>query len=82
MIFLDLFYSTNLTTTLDPYQPAQWIDSIIPKGKDYGLIILSRDIHKTNEVLDVLKEINKIPLVVRIQKKNTDTKEIALNVGQ
>ena len=81
LIFLDLFYSTNLTTTLDPYQPAQWIDSIIPQGKDYGLIILSRDTHKTNEVLDVLKEINKIPLVVKVQKKNTDTQEVALNVG-
>lgn len=80
LVFLDLFYSTDYNKSLDPYSPAQWVDKIIPQGKEYYLIVLSRDIHDANSVIKVLYEINKLPVSYRIQKKEFETKESILDI--
>ena len=69
LLFLDLYYSSGMEL-LDPYKPAQWVNSIIPDGKPYYLIIFSKDIHDTAKVISVLHEINKVPIFHLIQQKN------------
>jgi hypothetical protein len=79
LVFLDLFYSSD-SIELDPFKPAQWVDHIVPKGKQYYLIILSRDIHNAHSVLEVLTEIGKPPEVFRLQRKNMEKKDFKIDV--
>lgn len=57
LVFLDLYYSS----AFDPYQCAQWVDEIVPENQQYELVVWSRDSHRTEELLMVLREINKYP---------------------
>lgn len=66
LVFLDLYYSSKF----DPYQCAQWIDHIIPSKQLYELVVWSKDSDKTNEVLDVLTDIEKTPRLVLTKQKN------------
>lgn len=68
LLFLDLYYTSGISD-LDPYQPAQWVDRIIPDGKSYYLVIFSTDIHDAAKVIDVLHKMQKEPTYHVIQSK-------------
>jgi hypothetical protein len=68
LVFLDLYYSS----AFDPYQCAQWIDDIVPKNKQYELVVWSRDCHRTEELLEVLIEINKFPRFYTTKQKSEE----------
>lgn len=66
LVFLDLYYSAKF----DAEQCAQWVDDIIPDNKQYELIILSKDSHRTEEVISTLLKINKAPRTYDTKQKS------------
>lgn len=66
LIFLDLYYLPEF----DAYLCAEWINSIIPENKLYELVIWSKDSHKTDELIQVLIEINKSPRYYLTKQKS------------
>lgn len=66
LIFLDLYYLPEF----DPYLCAAWVNSIVAPSKLYELVIWSKDCHKTNDLRDVLIEINKAPRILITKQKS------------
>lgn len=66
LIFLDLYYLSEF----DPYLCAAWIDSLIPDRNQYELVVWSKDSHKTDALMEVLLEINKLPRFCITKQKN------------
>lgn len=58
IVFLDLFYNTQMAAVFDPYACVEWLRRIIPHGKKYILIIWSKDIHYEEDLLKILKELD------------------------
>lgn len=60
-VFLDLFYQTSVGEIFDSEVCASWINSMIPKFSNYNLVIWSKDSNKGEELINVLRKINKSP---------------------
>src|ERR1035437_2565573 len=58
IVFLDLFYNTNFSVDFDPYQCVEWLIHVVPKWKKYILVIWSKDIHVTDELIRLMKELD------------------------
>ena len=69
LVFLDLYYAPNVSFDFDPYRCAQIVKSIVPEGKKYILVVWSRDIDKSHQVLDILNELNLSPTQIITKSK-------------
>jgi hypothetical protein len=58
IVFLDLFYNTQIAAEFNPYACVDWLKHIIPHGKKYILIIWSKDIQHKDELLQIIKELD------------------------
>jgi hypothetical protein len=65
LIFLDLYYKKDF----DAYASAQWVEKIIPENAQYSLIIWSKDVDVTEELLDILATINRTPVYIEKWQK-------------
>lgn len=65
ILFLDLYYTANFDATVS----AQWVKSIIAPHADYALVIWSKDTHRMDELLSILKEIDLFPTYVQTWQK-------------
>lgn len=71
LVFLDLFYSTAFGTRFEPEACLEWINRIVPPGKEYALVVWSRDTDHTEELMEVMKSSHSpIPLLVETKQKN------------
>ncbi len=66
LIFLDLYYLPEF----DPYLCADWVNSIVAENKLYELVIWSKDSHKSEDLRNVLLEINKAPRALITKQKS------------
>ena len=62
LVFLDLYYSPDISIDFNPDLCAQIIGYYIPTGHQYYLVIWSRDIDKATQVVEILEEINLSPV--------------------
>ena len=62
LLFLDLNYSTGLGSSFDPNYCAELIHRIVPKGKQYYLVAWTKDTDKTDLVIEILKEMDLMPI--------------------
>lgn len=83
IVFLDLYYNTNFSAGFEPYQCIEWLIHVVPKWKKYILVIWSKDIHETDELLRLMKEMDApIPMVIERSLKSeyqTGTYEYNIN---
>lgn len=70
LLFLDLYYTSIYNAPFDAERCAQWIDSIVPAGKKYYLVVWSKDGEKTEELLGVLEAIDKAPYWITTKLKS------------
>jgi hypothetical protein len=70
LIFLDLHYNTNFNSDFQPELCAQIIESIVPPGKNYILVVWTRDPDKAEQVTDVLRLLDLLPVKTIIKSKN------------
>jgi len=68
LIYLDIHYTDNIND-YDPELCAAWIDSLIPECSFYILVLWSKETDKKDEILDVLKQINKEPFLLFTEQK-------------
>lgn len=62
LIFLDLNYNIGFGSTFDAEYCAELVSRIIPKDKQYYLVAWTKDVDKTEAVVEVLKEYNVAPV--------------------
>lgn len=62
ILFLDLNYNIGVGSTFDAYFCAELVKQIIPKEKQYFLVTWTKDVDKTEAVMDALKEYNVAPI--------------------
>ena len=68
IVFLDLFYNTQIAAEFNPYACVDWLQHIIPHGKKYILIIWSKDIQHKDELLQIIKELD-APFPFHVENK-------------
>ncbi|SIQ06443.1 hypothetical protein [Chryseobacterium sp. RU33C] len=62
LMFLDLNYNTGIGSTFDAEYCAELVSRIVPKDKQYYLVTWSKDVDKTESVVEVLREYNVAPV--------------------
>ncbi|PIF45949.1 hypothetical protein CLU96_2965 [Chryseobacterium sp. 52] len=62
LIFLDLNYHNGFGSDFDPYFCANLVAKVVPKDKQYFLVVWSKDIDKTESVIEILKDYNIAPV--------------------
>jgi len=62
LIFLDLNYNIGVGSSFDPHFCAELIQRIVPRGKQYYLVAWTKDKDKTDTVIEVLKELDLLPV--------------------
>ncbi len=71
LIFLDLHYNTNFNNSdFQPELCAQIIESIVPPGKRYVLVVWTRDPDKADQVIEVLRILDLLPVKTIVKSKN------------
>lgn len=61
LVFLDLYYNTGFGSSFQPHFCAELIRRVIPLGKQYCLVVWTKDPDKIEEVIEALKEIDLAP---------------------
>jgi len=72
LIFLDLYYSSDFDVELC----TSWIEKLIPENSFYVLVIWSKDTDHAGEVLDELKDINRVPYLPLVIQKGEKFKNL------
>ena len=72
LVFLDLYYNNTYGTNFNPHACADWLEHIVPAGKDYTLVIWSNDVDKTDILLNAIREINGTLPTTVVQKSKKD----------
>ncbi|MEO6547717.1 MAG: hypothetical protein ABIN94_06940 [Ferruginibacter sp.] len=62
LIFLDLNYNIGVGSSFDPNFCAELIHRIVPKGRQYYLVAWTKDTDKTDSVVEILKEMDLMPI--------------------
>lgn len=62
LLFLDLNYDTGIGSQFDPYFCANIVKKIVPKEKEYYLVAWTKDVDKVDSVIDILRQINMMPI--------------------
>ena len=62
LIFLDLNYNIGVGSSFDPNFCAELIHRLVPKGKQYYLVAWTKDTDKTDSVIEILKEMDLLPV--------------------
>ncbi|MDC6386276.1 hypothetical protein D2V93_17950 [Flagellimonas taeanensis] len=69
-IFLDLHYGERGVRDFDEYQPANWINKLVPENHKYFLVAWTLDTDDFVKVLNVLSQLNKTPYAFFAAQKN------------
>ncbi len=70
IVFLDLHFSAETMAQFDAAICAGLIEKSVPPNKQYYLVIFSRDTYKADEVLNILMQIDLMPVKAIIKQKN------------
>ncbi|GEM_PF-1805783 len=62
LVFLDLNYNIGVGSSFDASFCAELIHRIVPKGKQYYLVAWTKDTDKTESVVEILKEMDLLPI--------------------
>jgi hypothetical protein len=57
MVFLDLHYNEGFGAAFDPYLCINWLNRIVPAGRKYILVVWSRDIDLTGELMAIMTDL-------------------------
>lgn len=83
LIFLDLNYNIGVGSSFDANFCAELIHRIVPKGKQYYLVAWTKDIDKTESVVEVLREMDLLPIAyVSKLKENYRTGDTKYNIDK
>ncbi len=58
MVFLDLHFLEGFGAQFDAYLCINWIERIVPQGQKYVLVVWSRDVEHTEELLATMETMN------------------------
>jgi hypothetical protein len=83
LVFLDLHYGEGLGLPFEPYICCEILQRIVPPGQKYVLVIWSKDVHKSEEVLALMKEVGITPPVfLDISRKDKYQIEGGYDIGR
>jgi len=69
LVFLDLHYNEAFGAAFEPYVCADWLKHIVPQGRKYTLVVWSRDVEKTDELVEAIIAIG-APLPFSVDRKS------------